>query len=179
MDSSILTGNPSQQISAVAPPAQHIPVIFIKDEPLDLQPDAQCFYSVNNQVVGFPQGQKRSIFHPASTVTTIGPNRLSVQATGRGVGQQMLPLVPQPFRVTPVEIVNAHQTPVSTHSTGSGSLQNTQSVDSTSQNLRGSIDGASRDQFLLQSMDRNRIENSTIEESLQLNADTSTSYTIG
>ena len=174
-----MTGNPSQQISAVAPPAQHIPVIFIKDEPLDLQPDAQCFYSVNNQVVGFPQGQKRSIFHPASTVTTIGPNRLSVQATGRGVGQQMLPLVPQSFRVTPVEIVNAHQTPVPTHSTGSGSLQNTRSVDSTSQNIRGSIDDASRDHFLLQSMDRNRIENSTIEESLQLNADTSTSYTIG
>ena len=179
MDSSILTGNPSQQISAVAPPAQHIPVIFIKDEPLDLQPDAQCFYSVNNQVVGFPQGQKRSIFHPASTVTTIGTNRLSVQATGRGVGQQMLPLVAQSFRVTPVEIVNAHQTPGPTHSTGSGLLQNTQSVDSTSQNLRGSINDASRDHFLLQSMDRNRIENSTIEESLQLNADTSTSYTIG
>lgn len=179
MDSSILTGNPSQQISAVAPPAQHIPVIFIKDEPLDLQLDAQCFYSVNNRVVGLPQGQKRSIFHPASTVTTIGPKHLSVQATRRGVGEQMLPLVPQPFGVTPMEVVSAHQTPVATHSTESGSLQNTQAIDSTSQNLRGSVDGTSREQFLLQSVDRNRTENATIEESPQHNTVTSTSYTIG
>lgn len=43
------TGNPSPQTNAAAQPVQHIPIVFIKQEPVDEQHDAQCLFSTNSQ----------------------------------------------------------------------------------------------------------------------------------
>ncbi|XP_078362950.1 uncharacterized protein LOC144647079 isoform X3 [Oculina patagonica] len=42
-------GNPSPQTSAAAQPVQHIPIVFIKQEPVDDEHDAQCLFSNNSQ----------------------------------------------------------------------------------------------------------------------------------
>ena len=92
-ESSILTGNPSLQTSAVANSTPHIPVVFIKQEPVDLELGTQCLYSVNNHVVGPSQRQSAFIFHPGSAMTSVGPNSLPVQAISGSAGQQGCPLL--------------------------------------------------------------------------------------
>ena len=89
-----MTGYPSLQTTAVGHPAPHIPVVFIKEEPVDLPIGTQCFYSVNNHKVGPSQRQNAFIFHPTSTLTTVGSNLSPVSAVGGNIGQHGVP-VPQ------------------------------------------------------------------------------------
>ena len=100
-ESSILTGNPSLQTSAAANSTPHIPVLFIKQEPVDLELGTQCLYSVNNHVVGPSQRQNAFIIHPGSGMTSIGPNSLPVQAISGSAGQYGCPLLQNPVPLHP------------------------------------------------------------------------------
>ena len=100
-----MTGNPSLQTTAVAPSAQHIPVVVIKQEPPDLQLGTQYFYSVNNHVVGPSQKQNAFIFQPASAIATVGPNQLPIQAmASRSAGQPVVSMLQQPLPPSPSQL---------------------------------------------------------------------------
>ena len=61
-------GNP--QVNNAVQPVQHIPVVFIKQEPVDLQHDAQCFVTTNSHLEAHPPRQNAFIIHTGGAVTT-------------------------------------------------------------------------------------------------------------
>ena len=78
------TGNPSPQTNVAAQPVQHIPVVFIKQEPIDLGYDAQtCCYSTNHidtSMLQRPQRQNAFIIRTGpAAVATPAQNPLPVQ----------------------------------------------------------------------------------------------------
>ena len=85
-------------------------MVFIKQEPVDLQLGSQCLFSVNNHVVGPSQRQNAFIFHPGSPVTTIGPNLLPVQAINRSACQYGCPVLQNPVALHPSQspLSNSH-----------------------------------------------------------------------
>ena len=64
-----MTGNSSPQANAAAQPVQHIPVVFIKQEPVDLQRDVQCFVTTNSRMEGHSPRRNAFIIHTGSAVT--------------------------------------------------------------------------------------------------------------
>lgn len=183
-----MTGNPSLQTSAVASPAQqHTPVVFIKQEPLDMQYGTQCFYSINNHIVGPSARQNAFIFHSAPAVTTVGP--LPVQEVGRRVAQNVLPLIQQPLPPCPLQsqpsrqgVTHAstgsmHTSAVHTQTTASRSLHSTQSMASPSQSRGRNIESQSERQVLPQSMERHGKRKTALEE-MVLETLSDTSYKI-
>lgn len=64
-----MTGNSSPQANAAAQPVQHIPVVFIKQEPVDLQHDVQCFVTTNSRLEGHPPRRNAFIIHTGSAIT--------------------------------------------------------------------------------------------------------------
>lgn len=81
-------GHPSQQINAVAQPVQHIPVVFIKQEPGSVQHDAQCFFTTNSQFEAHPQRQNAFIIPASPSVTTEVEKNSSQVQTGQGGAHQ-------------------------------------------------------------------------------------------
>ena len=64
-----MTGNSSPQANAATQPVQHIPVVFIKQEPVDLQRDVQCFVTTNSRMEGHSPRRNAFIIHTGSAVT--------------------------------------------------------------------------------------------------------------
>ena len=79
------TGNPSPQANAVAQPVQHIPVVFIKQEPVDLEHDTQCFVTTNSHLEAHPPRQNAFIIHTGGAVTTPVQNPSPQQSFERSI----------------------------------------------------------------------------------------------
>ena len=80
-----MTGNPSPQANAATQPVQHIPVVFIKQEPVDLEHDAQCFVTTNSHLEAHSPRQNAYIIHTGTTLTTPVPNPAPQQSFERGI----------------------------------------------------------------------------------------------
>lgn len=79
------TGNPSPQTNAASQPVQHIPVVFIKQEPVDLQHDVQCFVTTNSHLEAHPQRQNAFIIHTGPAVTSPVQNPSPRQSLERSI----------------------------------------------------------------------------------------------
>ena len=80
------TGNLSPQTNtAAAQPVQHIPVVFIKQEPVDVEHDVPCLLSTNSQLEGHPKRQSAFIIHTGPTVTPPVENPSPLQLLERSV----------------------------------------------------------------------------------------------
>ena len=78
------TGNSTP--NAAVQPVQHIPVVFIKQEPVDLQHDAQCFVTTNSHLEAHSPRQNAYIIHTTgTTVTSPVPNPAPRQSSERGI----------------------------------------------------------------------------------------------
>ena len=77
--------NPSLQVNNAAQPVQHIPVVFIKQEPVDLQHDTQCFVTTNSHLEAHPPRQNAFIIHAGGAVTTPVQNPLPQQSLERSI----------------------------------------------------------------------------------------------
>ena len=79
------TGNPSPQANPATQPVQHIPVVFIKQEPVDLEHDVQCFVTTNSHLEAHSPRQNAYIIQTGTTLTTPVPNPAPRQSFERGV----------------------------------------------------------------------------------------------
>lgn len=79
--------NPSPQTNTDAQPLQHIPVVFIKQEPVDDEQDLQCLFSGNSHLEGHPQRQNAFIIHTGPVDASSGQSPSPLQLLERSVIQ--------------------------------------------------------------------------------------------
>ena len=79
--------SPSPQTNTDAQPLQHIPVVFIKQEPVDDEQDLQCLLSGNSHLEGHPQRQNAFIIHTGPVDQSAGQSPSPLQLLERSVIQ--------------------------------------------------------------------------------------------
>ena len=79
------TGNPSPQANAAVQPVQHIPVVFIKQEPADLQHDVQCFVTTNSHLEANSPRQNAFVIDSGAAVTNAIQNPSPQQSFERSI----------------------------------------------------------------------------------------------